>query len=104
MPKKKKQKGKKKGKEAEGKAKEEADPKSYEAPTSTDKELALKKEWDTSLILINAQLTIVLPDPRGSHLYVTCRSICNHDKVFWSAKSVLDFKGQRSRAFLIVDF
>ena len=44
MPKKKKQKGKKKGKEAEGKAKEEADPKSYEAPTSTDKELALKRE------------------------------------------------------------
>ena len=44
MPKKKKEKGKKKGKEAEGKAKEEADPKSYEAPTSTGKELALKKE------------------------------------------------------------
>ena len=43
MPKK-KQKGKKKGKEAEGKVKEEADPKSYEAPTSTGKELALKKE------------------------------------------------------------
>ena len=103
MPKK-KQKGKKKGKEAEGKVKEEADPKSYEAPTSTGKELALKKEWDTSLILINAQLTIVLSDPRGSHLYVACRSVSDHDKVIWL---VLDFKGQRSPCccvFLIIDF
>ena len=47
MPKKKKkEKGKKKRKGEEGKAaKEVAEPGSYEAPNSTDKELALRKEW-----------------------------------------------------------
>lgn len=46
MPKKKKkEKGKKKGKGEEGKAaKEVAEPGSYEAPNSTDKELTLRKE------------------------------------------------------------
>ena len=40
MPKKKKkEKGKKKGKGEEGKAKEMAEPRSFEAPNSTDKEL-----------------------------------------------------------------
>ena len=30
------------------------------------------------------------PQTRGSHLHVACRSICDHDQVLWSAKSVLD--------------
>ena len=28
--------------------------------------------------------------PRGSHLYVACKSACNRDHVFWPAKSVLE--------------
>ena len=27
---------------------------------------------------------------RGSHLYVACRSVCDHDQIFWLATSVLD--------------
>ena len=28
--------------------------------------------------------------PRGSHLYVACKTACNRDQVFWPAKSVLE--------------
>ena len=35
-------------------------------------------------------LTIMIPVTRGSHLHVTCRSVCDHNQVFWSAKSVVD--------------
>ena len=34
-------------------------------------------------------LTIVIPVTRGSHLHVTCRSVCDQDQVYWSAKSVV---------------
>ena len=32
----------------------------------------------------------VFTKSRDNHLYVACWCICNHDQVFWSAKSVLD--------------
>ena len=44
------------------------------------------------------------PYPRGSHIYVTCRSVCDCDQESWSVKIILDRLITPFRGFWSLDF
>ena len=51
---------------------------------------ALRKAVTALFLDISFILWLIDHITRGSHLYVACRSICDHNEVFGLAKSVLD--------------
>ena len=64
------------------------------APFPLLRHLGFTNMWSNLPIVLHmmrpCSLLPPVSDIGGSHLYVACRSVCDRNQVFWSAKSVLD--------------